>query len=178
MNEFGAEFFSNARFARDQYARIGWGDFFDLRAQRLRRAARADPVRDGEAVGAQRLVLAFQLGRFNCTGHQVQQAVSFKRLFDEVVRAAPDRGDRGFDIAVPTDDNHWQKRVNRLEIFQHRQAVHIAALQPDIQNNKARCATAHFLDRALCRRRDANAMAIIFEDARNQFTNVRFVIND
>jgi hypothetical protein len=54
----------------------------------------------------------------------------------EIVGALSDSGDGGFDGAVPGDHDDRKIGIDLLEIRQEIEAVHAAALQPDVQDDQ------------------------------------------
>ena len=66
------------------------------------------------------------------------QPVGLERLFDEVVGAVLDGGDRGFDIAVAGNHHDRQFGMLLLDGVEQLQAVELAALQPDVEKDQVR----------------------------------------
>ncbi len=82
------------------------------------------------------LDLALEPRRFQrAVGHQ-HQSVGLERLLDEVVGALLDRRDGGFDIAVARDHHDGQIGMLGLDVAEELQAVELAALQPDIEEDE------------------------------------------
>ncbi len=164
--------------ARDQHARIRRRHFLDRGPERGGRLAVADPALFITGAVAQRGVLVAKRGRFDGALHDQHQPVRLDRLLDEVERAAPDGRDGGLYIAVAADHDDRQDRVDRLQIFQKRQAIHAAALQPDIEDHQTRRARPDFFQRAFCRVGGAHRIALIAEHAGHQFPDIRLIIYD
>ena len=127
---------------------------------------------------AQRCVLTLQRGRFQRPANEVQQAVGFKGLLDEVIGAAPDRCDRCLDIAVSADDDDRDKRIDRLHEFENRQAVHVAALQPHIQNDQSWRTHSDFFQGLFGCRCGSHRIVFILKHTRDQIADVRLIVYD
>ena len=99
---------------------------------RARSCAMAEDCADQLAVVAglelQFLHFALQPRRFQRALHHMQQPVGLERLFDEVVGALLDRGDRGLDGAMAGDHHHRQIGLLALDGVQHLNAVQPASL--------------------------------------------------
>ncbi len=80
------------------------------------------------------------------------EPVGLERLFDEVVGALLDRGDRGLDVAVAGDHHDRQFGMLLLERVEQLQPVEPAALQPDVEEDQVRPARSpHVPARRRCR---------------------------
>ena len=107
-----------------------------------------------------------------------QQPVGLERLFDEVIGAAFDGGDRGFDIAVAGNHHDRQFGMLELERVEQLQAVEPAALQPDVEEHQIGPARHHGAERFVAVARGARHVAFVLQDARDQFANIGFVVDD
>ena len=105
----------------------------------------ADVVDDGAAAGqlgldpgalAQFLVVAAQALDLGSAADDEQQRLGAEGLFDEVVGAALDRADGGFDVAVARDDDDGERRVAALDLLEQLDAVEARALQPDVEDEQ------------------------------------------
>ncbi len=123
------EFLAGARGAADEDAAVGRRDALDLVAKLVDRGGLADHLGALHRALAQRLHFAAQLRGFERAQRHEHQPVGFERLLDVVVGAAPDRGHRGFDVAVARDDDDRQIGVLLLDCGQHLEAVETAPLQ-------------------------------------------------
>ena len=107
-----------------------------------------------------------------------QQPVGLERLFDEVVGAALDRGDRGLDVAVAGDHHDRQFGMLLLERIEQLQAVEPAALQPDVEEHEVGPARDHGGQRVVAVARGARAVAFVLQDAGDQLADIGFVVDD
>jgi hypothetical protein len=82
--------------------------------------------------------LAFQPRGFQCPRRDQDQAVGLEGLFDEIIGAALDRRDRGFDVAMARDHHHRQVRMILFHRLEQLQPVELGALQPDIEKHQVR----------------------------------------
>ena len=109
--------------------------------------------------------------------HQ-DQPVGLERLFDEVVGAALDGGDRGLDVAVAGDHHHRHVGVVLLDLLEQLQAVELAALQPDVEKHQMRPPVGDLRQRRIAVARGPRGEAFVFENAGNQIANIGFVVDD
>ena len=109
---------------------IDWRNWFiagDLPTMRLVAPARAAQLGD----------FALQARGFERAFGDQHQAVRLERLFDEIIGAELDRGDRRLDIAVAGNHHDRQRRMFcSLTIFEQLQAVELRALQPDVEEDE------------------------------------------
>ena len=110
-------------------------------------------------------------------GHQ-HQPVGLERLLDEVVGAALDGGDRGFDVAVAGDHHHRQFGVLLLDGVEQLQAVELGALQPDVEEDEVRPARHDGGQRLVAVARGARLVALVLQDAGDQVADIGFVVDD
>ena len=134
------QFLARARGADDEDAAVGRRHSFDGLAQ----------LRDGGGAADQRgrlrrhllelLDLAFEPRCFECAlGHQ-HQPVGLERFFDEIIGAVFDGSDRGFDVAMAGDHHQRHLGMFLLDGIEQLQAVELAALQPNVEENQVRLA--------------------------------------
>ena len=162
----------------DQDAAVGLGGPLDGLAQLIHAggAPGQDARRRRELL--ELLHFALQTRRLQRPRRHQDQPVGLERLFDEVVGAALDRGDRGLDIAVPGDHHHRQLGMVPLDLLQQLQAVELAALQPDVEKHQMRAAIGDFRQRRIAVARGPGGKTLVVENARNQIANIRFVIDN
>ena len=106
------------------------------------------------------------------------EAVGLERLLDEVVSAALDRGDGGFDVAVAGDHHDRQLGMLLLDIVEQLQPIELAALQPDIEKQEIGATRRDRVQRRVAIARGARLIAFILQDPRNQFADIRLVVDD
>src|SRR5439155_22353475 len=100
------------------------------------------------------------------------QADGFERLFDEVVGALLDRGDRRFDVAVPRNHDDRQFGVLRFHRIEQLQAIKPAALQPDIEEDQTGPAARNVSQRVVAVTRRARDVAFVLQNAGNEFPDI------
>ncbi len=96
----------------------------------------ADEIEARAATLLQVLHLALQLRGFQRALADQQQTVSLEGLFYEVIGAAADRADGGFNVAVTGDHDDRQVWMHVLDLIQERQAVEPGALKPDVEQQQ------------------------------------------
>jgi hypothetical protein len=109
--------------------------------------------------------------------HQ-DQPVGLERLFDEVIGAAFDRRDRGFDIAMARDHHHGQIGIVLLDLFEQLQPVELGALQPDVEEHQMRPAAGNFMQRRIAVTRGAGGKSFVVENAGYEIANIGFIIHN
>ena len=174
------DFLADAGRAGDQHAAAGAGDALQRRAHLVDRGRIAGEFVILADLSAQRVAFSrlqpLGLGR---AGDQQQQPFGLERLFDEIDRAAPDRGDRGVEIAVARDDQHRDRRIATLDLVEQ-----IEPVEPAIPAARRRAApgsgrrVADRRQRGIAVGGGARAIALVFQHARDQFANVVFVVDD
>ena len=105
------------------------------------------------------------------------QPVRLERFFDEVVGTLLDRGDGRFDVTVTADDHHRQIGVTLADHIEQLEAVEPAALEPDVENDKARTARLDCSERPVAVAGTARVVAFVVQDARYQFADIVFIID-
>ena len=134
----GGELLAGARGADNHDPAVGRRDLLDRLAKLVDRRRTADHADRHRRERLELLDLALEPRGFQrAVGHQ-HQAVGLERLLDEIVGAALDRRDRGFDVAVAGDHHHRHFRVLLLDGVEQLQAVEPAALQPDVEEHEVR----------------------------------------
>src|SRR6185437_6416434 len=126
----------------------------------------------------QLLHLAPQTRRFQCAGADVDQAIGFERLLDEIVGAFADGGDGSLDGAVALDHHHRKIGMLALDEIEDLDSVETAPLQPDVENDKLRTTLAHGIKRGVAVRRHAGFKPLVVKDARNQIADVFLIVDD
>ena len=134
------DLFAGAGQARNQHAAAGRRDAVDLLAKLVCRVRRTDKIKVAARAQLQLLVLAPERRAFDRPRDQQQQPVGLERLFDKIVGADPDRLDRGLDRAVAADHHHRHRRDVGAELAQDLDAVELAALEPDVEDDQGRLA--------------------------------------
>src|SRR6185295_17911869 len=124
------------------------------------------------------LDLALEARGFERALGDQHQPVGLERLFDEVVGALLDGGDRGFDVAMAGNHHHRRFRMLRLHGVEQLQAVEAAPLQPDVEVDQAWPSARHLRQRVVAVARRARHIAFVLQNSRYQFANVRFVVNN
>jgi hypothetical protein len=109
--------------------------------------------------------------------HQ-QQAVGFERFLDKVVGAAFDGGDSRLVIAVTGDHHDRQFGMQLLGAIEQLKTIQPAALQPNVEENQIGPARNDSGQRFVAVARRARSVPLVLQDARDQFANVGFVVND
>ena len=160
----------------DQYARTGWRNTFDLRANGGDRRGVAGEV--GLRAGAQPKlgILPGQGCGFQGASDDMQQPIGFEWLFDKVVGTVLDRLDGHFDRAVPGDHHHRDLRFFPMEGGEDAEAVHARPLQPHVQNRQRRAADAEGGDRRVGIGGLAGFVSLVAQNAVDQQADVRFVV--
>ena len=150
MERARGKFLAGAGGADDQHAAVGRRHAFDRLAQLADRRRAADQRRRHRRQLLELLDLALEPRGFQRAVGDQHQPVGLERLLDEVVGAVLDGGDRGLDIAVAGDHHHRQFGMLLLDGVEQLQAVELAALQPDVEEDEVRPARG---DRATAHRR-------------------------
>ena len=174
------QFLAGARRPDDHDAAVGFGARFSIGLAKLVHARRAaDQRRRCRRELLELLDLALETRGFQRAGRDQNQAVGLERLLDEVVGAALDRGDRGFDVAVTGDHHHRHFRMvalDRIEQLQARRACCPAARCRERPGSAARFAIS--AKRAIAVARGARAEAFVFKDAGDEVADIGLVVDD
>jgi hypothetical protein len=107
-----------------------------------------------------------------------RKAIRSEGFLDKVVGAAFDGGDCRLDIAVTGDHHDRQFGMLLLEAIEQLKTVKTAAMQPNVEENKIGLARN---DRGQCFvavARRARTVSLVLQNIRDQFANIRFVVND
>jgi hypothetical protein len=122
-------------------------------------------------------VLPAQARGFHRPADHHHQLVDVEGLLDEVVGALFDRRDRDLDIAMARDDHDRHIGVVELHMLEDVDPVHVAVLEPDIEDHQPRRGLVQlghaFVGRACTSRRKA----FIFKDIADQFADIPFVVH-
>ena len=169
---------AGARGPGDQHARIGGADALDQPAQIGHRRGGADERQFGAGLCAQFADLAPQARGLERAFDDQDQPIGLERLLDEIIGAELDRGHRGLDVAVAGNHHHRHVGVLLLEDFQQLQAVELRALHPDVEQHQMRPPRGDRGDRLVGIAREPRLVALVLENAGNEFANVVFVIDD
>ena len=159
------QFLARARRADDQDAAVGRRDLFDGLAQMDDRARACRPESPNRRQLLEFFDLALEPRGFQRAVGDQHQPVGLERLLDEVVGALLDRRDGGFDVAVAGDHHHRQIRMLGLDVAEQLQAVELAALQPDVEEDQVRPPRRDCAQRVVAVARGAGGIAFVFEDA-------------
>ena len=178
MQRARRQFLAGAGRADDQDAAVGLGGPLDGLAQLVHAggAAGQDARRRRELL--EFLHLALQPRGLQRPRRHQDQPVGLERLFDEVVGAALDRRDRGFDVAVAGDHHDRQVGMVPLDLLQQLQAVELAALQPDVEKHQMRPAIGDLGQRRIAVARGPGGETLVVENARNQIANICLVVDN
>ena len=178
MEQPGSDFLARTGWASDEQAAPGIGDAFKSRADLVDgRGIAGEGIRHGNALTQTGVLAAQSLSRGGALDQQ-QQALCFEWLFEEIHGAATDGRNRGIDVAVAGEDDDRQFRLTLLDLVEHFQPVHRAAMEPHIQQHEARAALVHCGERGGAVSRRAAAIAFVAEHAGNEFADVAFVVNN
>ena len=115
---------------------------------------------------------------FQRPGRHQDQPVRLERLFDEVIGAALDRRDRGFDVAVAGNHHHGQVGVVLLDLLEQLQTVELGALQPDVEEHQMRAAVGDLGERRIAVASGPRGEAFILQNARNEVADICFVVDN
>jgi len=86
----------------------------------------------------QRLDLALEPRIFERPVGDQHQAIGLERLLNEIISAALDGRDGGFNVAVAGDHHHRHFRMLLHDGVEQLQAIEPTALQPDVQEHQVR----------------------------------------
>ena len=164
--------------ADDQDAAVGLGGAVDGLAQLIHAGRAAGQNASCRSQLLQFLHLALEPRGLQRAGRDQDQPVGLERLFDEVIGAALDRSDGGFDVAVAGDHHHRQIGIVLLDLLQQLQAVELGALQPDVEEHQMRAAIGNLRQRRIAVARGAGAETFVVQNARNEIANIGFVVDD
>ena len=162
----------------DQDAAVGLGRPLDGLAQLVHAGRAAGQQACGRRELLEFLDLALEARVLQRAVRDQDQPVGLERLFDEVIGAALDRRDRGFDVAVAGDHHHRQIGIVLLDLLQQLQAVELGALQPDVEEHQMRPAIGNLRQRRIAVARGPGAEALVVQNARNEIANIGFVIDN
>ncbi len=161
----------------DEHAAAGRGDPLQRRADIVDRGAGAGQLHLVADLLPQRLILAPQPLGLGRARDEMDEMAGLERLFDEVDRALPDRGDRGVEIAVAGDHQHRQRRIAPLDLLEQLQPVELRALQPDVEQHQRRPPLGERLQRLAAVAGGAGLEALVLEHARDELADVLLVVD-
>src|SRR5690606_36225554 len=101
-----------------------------------------------------------------------------ERLFDRIVSALLDGRDSRFDIAVTADNDYRQIRMTLANDIQKLKPVKLAALKPDIENDKAGTTRLDCSECLVAISGAARIIALIVENTRDEFTVICLIIHN
>ena len=178
MQRARRQFLAGPGRADDQDAAVGLGGPLDGLAQLVHAGRTAGQHARRRRKLLELLHLALQPRGFQRPRRHQDQPVGLERLFDEVVGAALDRRDRGFDVAVAGDHHDRQVGMVALDLFEQLQPVELAALQPDVEKHQMRAAIGDLRQRRIAVARGPRRKALVIEDARDQIADIGFVVDN
>lgn len=162
----------------DQDTAVGLGGAVDGLAQLVHAGRAAGQDARGRRQLLELLHLALEPRGLQRAGRDQDQPVRLERLLDEVIGAALDRRDGGFDVAVAGDHHDRQIGIVLLDLLEQLQAVELGALQPDVEEDQVRAAVGDLGKRRIAVARGARGEPLIVQDTRNEVTNVSFVVDN
>ncbi len=169
---------ARARGPDDHDPAVGRRDLLDRLAKLVDRRRTADHADRHGRERLELLDLALEARGFERAVGDQHQAVGLERLLDEIVGAAFDCGDGGFDVAVAGDHHHRHFRVLLLDGIEQLQAVEPAALEPDVEEQQVGPARLDLVQGGVAVARGAGGVAFVLEQARDQLADVGLVINN
>ena len=177
MQHSGGDLLARSGRSRDQHPAARRRDLFDPLAQLHDRRRVTHQFRFHARAQPQFAVFAPQPRRLDGAADDGDQAVGLERLLDIVVSTDLDRLHRRFDRPMAADHDDRDVRMLAPEQVKKLHSVEPAVFQPDIEDHEARSPGCDLLERLLGIGRIAGFVALVLEDARNQKTNVVFVID-
>ena len=162
----------------DQHAAIGGRHLVDRLAKLIDGGRAADHLEGIAAPLAQFAVLALQPRGFQRAGGEQHQTIGLEWLLDIVVGAALDCGDRSLDVAVAADDDDGEVGMRLLDAVEQLEPIELGALQPNVENHERRPPLLDGLQGLVAVLGEPRRMAFIFQDARDQFPDIGFVVDD
>jgi hypothetical protein len=162
----------------DEHAAAGRGDALERLANGGNRRRRAEQLHFAAQPGPQLFVLPLEAGLVEHLAHPHQQVVGLERLLDVVVGAQLHRGERRLVVAVAADHHDRQSRVIAPDDFEQLQAVELAALQPDIENDETRPPLGDCLQGRLAVGSLSCLIVFVRQNAADEHSNIGFIIDD
>jgi hypothetical protein len=118
-------FLADAGGAGDEHPASRAGDPLQSRAHRVDRNARSREFRLLPDLSAQSLILAPQPVGLGGAGDEVEEVPRLERLFDEVDRSLPDRGDGRVEMPWPEIISTGSVGSRRLDLLEHLEPVEL-----------------------------------------------------
>ena len=178
VNVAGGEFLARPWLARQHHPTVRPRDLVEIVAQAPERPGMAQHFSGRAVAAAQRRVFAAQAAGFHRPADNDHQLVDVERLFDEVVGALPDRGDRDLDVAVARDDDDRHVGIVRLGVLEDVEPVHPAVLEPDVEDHQRGLGRVDRRQRLVAVGGKAGRKPLVLKDVRDQFADVAFVVDD
>ncbi len=151
MQRLGDDFLAGSRFPGDQHGRVGGGEMQDPLAQGSHRRAVAEkPAFQARSVfqaPGQRPVFQNEGTLFHRAAHDLGHIVRIERLFDEIIGAVAHRLDGHGDIAMASDQDHRNFRVDLPDPA--HQTDPVFSLQHHVGHDTAREAGGNLADRLM-----------------------------
>ncbi len=169
---------ADARAAHHQDAAAGRSNPFQGRTDAVDRGGAARQIVVAADRRPQRGDFAPQPLGFRGAGDHQQQALGLEGLFDEVGCAAPDRGDRGVEIAMTGDHQDRDRRIAALDLVEQFEAVEARSLQPHVEQHQRRTARRDRVERGVAVRGSARSIAFVLEHPGDQVADVMLVVDD
>ena len=177
MQQARCHFLARTGGSADEHATTGACNALQRSAHRVDRGRVAGEFAALAHSFAQARVFPAKALRFRGTFYQVEEALCLERLFDKVHRAAADCRNGRVDIAVPGEDDDRQLRLACLDRVEYLEPVHLAAVEPDVEQDEA---WPLGIDR-LKRRRTVGCgtafIALVAQDACDQVANIALVVD-
>ena len=164
--------------ADDQDAAVGLGGAVDGLAKLVHAGRATGQNASCRSQLLQFLHLALEPRGLQRAGRDQDQPIRLEGLFDEVIGAALDRSDRGFDVAVAGDHHHRQVGIVLLDLLEQLQAVELGALQPDVEEHQMRAAIGNLRQRRIAVACGPGAETFVVQNTRNEVANICFVVDN
>ena len=178
VDEPRRQFLAGAGGAGNQDARIGGAELVDDAPQVGERGEEPTMRLTAPPRALQIVDLALEARGLERPLGDQDQPVGLERLLDEVIGAELDRRHRRLDVAVAGDHHDRHVGMLLLDRLEQLQPVELRALQPDVEQDKLRPARLDRGERLVGIAREARAVALVLEDARDEFADVVFVVDD
>jgi hypothetical protein len=173
------QFLAGAALALDQHRRLGARRAFDERQRVGERLARGDqaPAAGTRAQPfAQARVLRLHAPVRDRLLDAVHQVLLDVRLREVIERTLLDRGDRGLDLGMTRDQQHFDIGIARLDHVEQLHARHARHL--DVADHQRERLAVERLQRLFTRQRGARIEACAVQEERAALGHVRLVVDD